>query len=61
MTILVYRIRGFITRSLYSAVLVAEVQVDELPANLSRFAKQHGGDLAEVQYDSPILEELATA
>lgn len=61
MTILVYRLRGHITRSLRSAILVAEVEVDELPVNLKRFAKEHGGDLAEIRYDSPILEELATA
>jgi hypothetical protein len=59
--LLIYRARGHITRSLRSAVLIAEVEVDELPANLKRFAKEHGGDFAEVQYDSPILEELATA
>lgn len=61
MTILVYRINSYVSRSLRSAVLVAEVDVDELPENLSRFAKRYGGDFAEVQFTSPILEELLTA
>jgi hypothetical protein len=60
-TILVYRLDGSLSRSVHTAVLVAEVEVDDMPANLRRFARRHGGDFAEVQYDSPVLEELATA
>lgn len=61
MTVLVYRLNGIISRSLQSASLVVEVEVDELPRDLTQFARQHGGHFAEVAYNSPTLEELATA
>lgn len=63
MTILIYKTGGRISRSARAATLVAEIDVDphELPYRLDRFARRHGGDLAEIQYDTAPLEELQPA
>jgi hypothetical protein len=55
----VYKTGGRIARSLRAATLIAEVDVepDELPFNLTKFARRHGGDFAEIIYPTVLLEE----
>ncbi len=48
MLIQVYKYTGRVSRSVLSAMLVAEIFVDELPADLGKFARFHGGDFAEI-------------
>lgn len=63
MTIAVYKTGGLIARSVRSATLVAEIEVEpsDAPYDLTRFARRHGGDFAEVVHDTNILEELQPA
>lgn len=63
MTIQIYKTGGLVSRSCRKAKLVTEVEVEpcELPYDLSRFAKRHGGDFAEVVQNNSLFEELQTA
>ena len=62
MTVAIYKTGGRVGRSVLQATLVAEIDVepDEIPFDLSRFAKRHGGDFAEIVTDSPLFKELQT-
>lgn len=48
MTVRVFKLVNTISRSVYYAQCVKEVQVDRLPRNLNRFAQRHGGHFAQV-------------
>jgi hypothetical protein len=56
----IYKTGGHISRSVRAATLIAEVDVEphEVPFDLTRFAKQHGGDFAEIDHPDILLEEL---
>jgi hypothetical protein len=63
MTIEVYKLGGCIGRSIRHASLVTEVDVEpeEIPFDLTRFARRHGGDFAQIVHDSPLAQELQPA
>ena len=48
MLILVYKITGKYTPSIFTATCVAEVESDKIPRNQAAFAARHGGDFIEV-------------
>lgn len=56
MTLRVYRSTGFLSRSVISAALVAEVETAQRPEDEAAFADQYGGDIIEETY-SDIGEE----
>ena len=47
----VYQVAGRCTRSIVTAVLVAEVPVDKIPQDQIAFAEEHGGDFIEIISD----------
>jgi len=49
MLALVYAYTGDVTRSVVKASLVAEVEIDEVPANQADFAAEHGGDFIVIE------------
>lgn len=51
MLVQVYRYAGYRSRSIVSATLVTEVEVDEMPDDQISFAEEYGGDFIEVTYD----------
>ena len=63
MIVNIYKTGGLISRSVRAATLIAEVDVEphEVPFNLTRFARQHGGDFAEIVHPDILLEELQPA
>lgn len=63
MIVNIYKTRGLISRSLRTATLVAEVEVEpsELPYDLTKFARRYGGDFAEIVYPTALHEELQPA
>ncbi len=63
MTVRIYRYGGLVSRSLRKATLIVELDIEphELPYNLTRFARQHGGDFAEIVHSNRFFEELQTA
>lgn len=48
MLIAVYQFSGHCTRSIVSAYLVCEIEVDELPEDQIAFAEENGGDFIEI-------------
>lgn len=63
MTVRIYRYGGLVSRSLRTARLVVELEIEphELPYDLARLARQHGGDFAEIVHSNSLFEELQTA
>ena len=63
MTVQIYKTGGHVGRSVRQATLVAEIDLDpsEVPFNLSRFARRHGGDFAQIVHDNSLFEELQPA
>ncbi len=55
MLILVYKITGKYTPSIFTATCVAEVESDKIPRNQAAFAARHGGDFIDVAPD-PVAE-----
>ena len=55
MLILVYKINGRYSRSITTAVLVDEVEVDEFPEDQIAFAEYHGGgDFIEIAVEETV-------
>ena len=52
--ILVYKINGRYSRSITTAVLVDEVEVDEFPEDQIAFAEYHGGDFIEIAVEETV-------
>ena len=48
MRIRVYCSTGLVTRSIVRAKLVAEVEIDQWPADEAAFADEYGGDIIEI-------------
>jgi len=46
-TLRIYRSTDFLSRSVVRAMLVAEVETDQLPEDEAAFADEHGGDIIE--------------
>ncbi len=63
MTIEVYKLGGRIGRSVRHASLVTAIDVEpeEIPFDLTRFARRHGGDFAQIVHDVPLVQELQSA
>jgi hypothetical protein len=55
----IYQTGGRIARSVCSGRLIAELDFEphEIPFDLERLARQHGGDYAEIVYPPHILFE----
>lgn len=48
MLVQIYEYSGHVTRSVATARLVAEVEVDELPEDELELAREYGGDFIEI-------------
>ena len=52
MLVQIYQYAGRVTRSVMSAELVTELEVDSIPEDQDAFAAEHGGDFIHVPEES---------